>query len=193
MRKHGRIREETPPTNGIKGGQMADQRAQAASRRGVARRHQGHSNTYQGGARPNSCRLRLHAELHLALCRGGFSLSRNEDMGKDGGSGGGGVHALRAADEPAHRQLLLDVGTIRPPYRQEHRYGLYVGDPSGYDAPRRAGLEDGADDWHLLLQIDTDDNMATMWGDGGRVYFWIREEDLKSREFGNVWLILQCY
>lgn len=32
-----------------------------------------------------------------------------------------------------------------------------------------------------------------MWGDCGRVYFWIQQDDLKKRKFGNVWLILQCY
>jgi uncharacterized protein YwqG len=73
-------------------------------------------------------------------------------------------------------------------------HGLYMGDPSGYDDPRRPALEKGADDWRLLLQIDSDEeNLGAMWGDCGRVYFWIRQEDLRKRDFGNVWLILQCY
>lgn len=73
-------------------------------------------------------------------------------------------------------------------------HGLYAGDSSGYDDPRRPGLEKGADDWQLLLQIDSDEeNLGVMWGDVGRVYYWIREQDLKKRDFSNVWLILQCY
>ena len=73
-------------------------------------------------------------------------------------------------------------------------HGLYMGDGSGYNDPRRPELEKGAADWRLLLQIDSDeDNLGVMWGDVGRVYFWIRNEDLKKRDFSNVWLVLQCY
>jgi uncharacterized protein YwqG len=32
-----------------------------------------------------------------------------------------------------------------------------------------------------------------MWGDAGRIYFWIQEQDLKNRDFAKVWLVLQCY
>ncbi|KMV74442.1 hypothetical protein FSCG_02162 [Fusobacterium vincentii 4_1_13] len=31
-----------------------------------------------------------------------------------------------------------------------------------------------------------------MFGDCGYIYFWIKKEDLKSKNFDNVWLILQC-
>ena len=70
--------------------------------------------------------------------------------------------------------------------------GIYVGTPKGYADPRRTALEAGADDWRLLLQIDSDDNLGVMWGDCGRVYFWIKEQDLKRQDFDNVWLVLQC-
>jgi uncharacterized protein YwqG len=71
--------------------------------------------------------------------------------------------------------------------------GIYVGDSTGYADPRRAALEKGADDWQLLLQIDSDDPLGMMWGDTGRVYFWIRGQDLARKDFSNVWLSLQCY
>jgi uncharacterized protein YwqG len=72
--------------------------------------------------------------------------------------------------------------------------GIYTGDSSRYNAPKAKQLEKGAGDWQLLLQIDSDAKvLGTMWGDVGRVYFWIREQDLKKRDFSNVWLILQCY
>ena len=71
--------------------------------------------------------------------------------------------------------------------------GIYVGDSTGYADPRRAVLEKGADDWQLLLQIDSDDPLGMMWGDTGRVYFWVREQDLARKDFSNVWLSLQCY
>jgi uncharacterized protein YwqG len=64
---------------------------------------------------------------------------------------------------------------------------------SGEDDARRADLQEGITDWRLLLQIDSDDSLGTMWGDAGRIYFWIREQDLKNRDFAKVWLVLQCY
>ncbi len=70
--------------------------------------------------------------------------------------------------------------------------GLYCGDPTGYNDPRRAELERGRSDWILLLQLDSDDAAGMMWGDGGRLYFWIRQQDLARRDFSSVWMILQC-
>lgn len=49
--------------------------------------------------------------------------------------------------------------------------------------------------WRLLLQLDTveQDDFELMFGDGGRLYFYIRKEDLQQARFDRVWLILQCY
>lgn len=69
--------------------------------------------------------------------------------------------------------------------------GVYCGGDREVD-PRAAGLEGGAGDWQLLLQIDTDEDVDMMWGDAGMLYFWIRTEDLKKRDFSNVWMVLQC-
>lgn len=33
---------------------------------------------------------------------------------------------------------------------------------------------------------------VTRWGDMGRLYLWITNEDLAARNFENCWLILQC-
>jgi uncharacterized protein YwqG len=70
--------------------------------------------------------------------------------------------------------------------------GLYCGDPSVYQDPRVAALKSGAQEWKLLLQLDTDDDTGMMWGDCGTLYFWIRASDLATREFSDVWMILQC-
>jgi uncharacterized protein YwqG len=70
--------------------------------------------------------------------------------------------------------------------------GLYCGDSSGYNDPRAKVLQTGAADWRLLLQIDTDDEPGWMWGDCGRLYFWMREADIRSRSFENAWCVLQC-
>jgi uncharacterized protein YwqG len=31
-----------------------------------------------------------------------------------------------------------------------------------------------------------------MWGDVGRLYYWIKQSDLHERNWELVWLILQC-
>lgn len=58
--------------------------------------------------------------------------------------------------------------------------------------PRTEELRNGVKDWRLLLQIDSENECNMCWGDSGRIYFWIKNEDLKNRFFDNVWLILQC-
>lgn len=73
-------------------------------------------------------------------------------------------------------------------------HGLYAGDASGYESPRAKELAAGAADWVLLLQIDSDERCpGWMWGDAGRLYFWIRSEDLKAKRFDKTWMALQCH
>ena len=72
-------------------------------------------------------------------------------------------------------------------------HGLYCGDSSGYLSRAAAGLRDGAKDWRLLLQIDSDDALGVMWGDAGILYFWIREDDARSGRFDQAWAVLQCH
>jgi uncharacterized protein YwqG/predicted DNA-binding WGR domain protein len=40
----------------------------------------------------------------------------------------------------------------------------------------------------LLLQIDEEKNIKMQFGRGGRLYFFIREQDLKARDFSKVWV-----
>lgn len=73
--------------------------------------------------------------------------------------------------------------------------GYYLG--SGWDdvKPRdRQEAEQWANrDWLLLFQLDCIlKDYELEFGDGGRIFFYIRREDLKARNFDNVWLILQC-
>jgi uncharacterized protein YwqG len=50
----------------------------------------------------------------------------------------------------------------------------------------------GAPDWRLLLQLDSENDTGMMWGDQGRLYFMIRERDLKSLSFEKAWMDWQC-
>ena len=71
--------------------------------------------------------------------------------------------------------------------------GLYCGDPTGYNDPRAKKLAKNADSWTLLFQVDSNYKEAgMMWGDMGRLYFWIKKDDLKSKKFDQCWLISQC-
>jgi uncharacterized protein YwqG len=70
--------------------------------------------------------------------------------------------------------------------------GLYVGDPAGYEDPRAEELAKGVHAWRLLLQVDSDEDREMYWGDVGRIYYWIREADLRRGAFDATWLILQC-
>lgn len=54
-------------------------------------------------------------------------------------------------------------------------------------------LKKDLQEWVLLLQLDTDTKTGMMWGDCGRLYFWIKKEDLQNKNFNNVWMIFQCY
>jgi len=71
--------------------------------------------------------------------------------------------------------------------------GLYLGTPAGYEGEAAEKLKAGADEWVLLLQLDTDDELEVMWGDGGRLYFWVRKEAARAGDFSKVWAVLQCY
>ena len=70
--------------------------------------------------------------------------------------------------------------------------GIYCGDPKGYAEGERRGLQEGARDWTLLMQIVSDEAAGFMWGDLGNLYVWIKQQDLKERNFDGAWLILQC-
>lgn len=71
-------------------------------------------------------------------------------------------------------------------------HGVYCGDPSGYESADGRRLAAGAADWRLLFQIDSDDELDAMWGDGGMLYFWVRAEAAAAGDFSDAWLVLQC-
>lgn len=71
--------------------------------------------------------------------------------------------------------------------------GINRGDGSGYQSEEAKRLESGEEDWRLLLQLASDDELGTMWGDVGNLYCWIREQDGKERRFDRVWTVLQCF
>ncbi len=55
-------------------------------------------------------------------------------------------------------------------------------------------IETAADKWTLLFQLDTVEHrgFSLMFGNYGRIYFYIRKDDLRAKRFDRIWLILQC-
>lgn len=53
-------------------------------------------------------------------------------------------------------------------------------------------LDERASRWSLLLQVESNEELGMMWGDCGRLYLWIPEDDLAAKNFDASWLILQC-
>ena len=48
------------------------------------------------------------------------------------------------------------------------------------------------DDWIVLLQMDTDDELDWMWGDAGAMFYLMHRDDLANRDFDKCWLNAQC-
>lgn len=59
----------------------------------------------------------------------------------------------------------------------------------------KKSIKENAKDWILLMQVSELEigDYGLYFGDSGKIYFNIRKEDLKNKNFDDVWLILQCY
>lgn len=61
------------------------------------------------------------------------------------------------------------------------------------DPGERRNVMQSAVKWRLLLQIDSEEEKTgVMWGDVGRIYFWIHEDDLAEQQFDRVVCVMQC-
>ena len=94
------------------------------------------------------------------------------------------IHRLLGHPDPVQGNMQLECQLVA--------HGLYCGNSSGYEDPRAAELALGAARWRLLLQVDSDDGIGMMWGDVGRIYYWMHEDDLAARNWAKARLVLQC-
>lgn len=61
------------------------------------------------------------------------------------------------------------------------------------DQTLEAEVHEAAKSWKLLLQLDTDESLRMEWGDMGRLYFWVREQDARRGDFSKVQADMQFH
>lgn len=70
--------------------------------------------------------------------------------------------------------------------------GVNCGSSMGYKTRKAQELMKEKNDWVLLFQFDSDDDIDVMWGDAGMLYFWVKESEARKNIFSNAWLVSQC-
>lgn len=103
------------------------------------------------------------------------------------------LHAQGPPDDYIHR-LLGHPDQIQGDMQF---YSEMIATGLSYDSLRepasRSRMLPSALRWRLLLQIDSEEEKTgIMWGDVGRIYYWIREEDLAALRFDRVVCQMQC-
>ncbi|WP_344510140.1 DUF1963 domain-containing protein [Dactylosporangium maewongense] len=100
-------------------------------------------------------------------------------------TGPGRVHRAFGWPDPQQHPMHLDCQLVSN--------GIEL-TAAGYRDPRVPDLQADAAGWRLLWQVDTDLHglgIEWMWGDMGKLYFWIRSEDLAIGCFDRVWVLVQ--
>jgi uncharacterized protein YwqG len=92
---------------------------------------------------------------------------------------------------PAH-QVGGNSEPIQGPVEVEVSYGRESGGGRRHLDWRASAVVDGARDWMLLAQVDTDDDAGFMWGDRGMLHFMVRPADLAASDFSQVAFTWQC-
>lgn len=87
-----------------------------------------------------------------------------------------------------------EMAPSNAPLHQVGGYPTTVQGPVFDDAPDLEPADRSADvgDMQLLMQIDTDDDLGWMWGDGGSLFFGIRSSPSAPARFECGWMSLQC-
>ena len=101
------------------------------------------------------------------------------------GGGGGAHHKLLGHAEPIQGAMELDCELLAR--------GGGLGATVKLTSQLLTDLMQQRERWRLLLQLDSDPSVPWMWGDLGRIYFWIRDEDLVAQRFDRVVVLGQCH
>ncbi len=94
---------------------------------------------------------------------------------------GGHPYAIQEDDMPSHCVLRSQGNTgathatqIKPQQKTEM-------------------IRNEANDWQLLLQVASDARSGLQWDDNGILYYWIRRQDLRMRDFSRICVIAQSH
>ncbi|QYK48405.1 MAG: DUF1963 domain-containing protein [Phycisphaeraceae bacterium] len=75
---------------------------------------------------------------------------------------------------------------------EERLRGISPSSRSRRAAKARERARLNADNWVLLLQLDSDRKAGWMWGDAGMLYLFIERSALRSQDFSNVQHVIEC-
>lgn len=91
---------------------------------------------------------------------------------------------LSGNDEEKYWRVFLENFSNK--YIEGHTSEFHVGMNRlyGYHDPVQGEYK--GEGWRLLLQIDSEDSTNMDWDDTGKVYFWIKDFDLKNLQFDGV-------
>ena len=113
-----------------------------------------------------------------------------------------GAWAYEAGVFSAYQQFWRDLfarepHTFGPAGEAVHQVGgtaIAIQEPVEAECAKFAGdAAEVTDNWHLVLQIDSDIEVGMEWGDVGRLYLCARKSDLATRRFDRCWMVMQCY
>ncbi len=95
-------------------------------------------------------------------------------------------------------KILGYPNVMQNPMEEQCEYvtrGYYLGrSRPELSLEEKKDIEKASKEWILLFQMGTvdDGDFALEFGSCGLIYFWIKKEDLRNKNFDNIWLILQC-
>ncbi len=85
------------------------------------------------------------------------------------------------AEFGSHAELICELVTN----------GLDCEDYSIFREAKVKELEQNANLWQLLFQVDTSSETGFHWASGGILYYWIKDVDLREKKFENTWGMIQ--
>lgn len=97
------------------------------------------------------------------------------------------VLAEETGDLPAHRMLGYPISI-----QDGVQLGAEFERQGGRWHENRQNIEREAHNWRLLFQMDSQ-QPDWIWGDLGKAYFLIRDEDLAARRFDQTFFEFQCH
>lgn len=134
---------------------------------------------YYDSIRLNECKLHFHPGWMLPIAE-----SEQVDSLINWNELGQGAYEEQTEE---YRRLFDEIRSLSS-VRNVHRILGYSDGWEVWDIHHYEELEDGkAEEWLLLLQTVDDDQATMSWGDSGCLNYYIRAEDLKKKQFKNIY------